>query len=71
MRPTYRVAREDGPDHAKHFLVEALVGECVVGRGTGNRKADAEQSAARDALRRMESPDRAEGDILSSPVETG
>ena len=70
-RPTYRVVREAGPDHAKHFLVEALVGERVVGRGTGSRKADAEQSAARDALRRMESPDGAEADVLSSPVETG
>lgn len=71
MRPTYRVVREAGPDHAKHFLVEALVGDRVVGRGAGNRKADAEQSAARDALRRMESPDRAEDDVVSSPVESG
>ena len=55
MPPTYRVVREGGPDHAKHFLVEALVGDCVVGRGDGSRKADAEQAAARDALRRMES----------------
>ena len=69
--PTYRVVREAGPDHAKHFLVEALVGQRVVGRGAGSRKADAEQSAARDALRRMESPDRAEVDALSPPVETG
>ena len=71
MRPTYRVVREAGPDHAKHFLVEALVGDRVVGRGAGNSKADAEQSAAREALRWMESPDRAEADVLSSPVETG
>ena len=46
------------------------MGERVVGRGAGSRKADAEQSAARDALRRMESPDRAEVDALSPPVET-
>ena len=71
MRPTYRVVREAGPDHAKHFLVEALVGDRVVGKGAGNRKADAGQSAARDALRRMESPEGAEGDALSTPVETG
>lgn len=70
-RPTYRVVREAGPDHAKHFLVEALVGDRVVGRGTGSRKADAEQSAARDALRRMESPDHADEDVRSTPVETG
>ena len=55
-RPTYRVVREGGPDHAKHFIVEALVGDRVVGKGTGSRKADAEQSAARDALARMELP---------------
>ena len=71
MRPTYRVVREAGPDHAKHFLVEALVGDRVVGKGAGNRKVDAEQSAARDALRRMESPDGAEDDALWSSVETG
>ena len=47
----YRVVREDGPEHNKHFEVEALINSNVVGRGSGKSKRDAEQNAAREALR--------------------
>lgn len=51
ITPTYRVAAEEGPSHARTFVVEALVGEHVIGRGEGRSKRQAEQAAARNALR--------------------
>lgn len=50
ITPTYRVAAEEGPSHARRFVVEALVGEHVIGRGEGSSKRQAEQAAARNAL---------------------
>ena len=48
---SYRVVREDGPEHSKVFEVEAMINSNPVGRGTGKSKRDAEQNAAREALR--------------------
>ena len=47
---SYRVIREEGPEHNKTFLVEAMINSNPVGRGTGRSKRDAEQNAAREAL---------------------
>lgn len=46
----YELLREDGPEHDKTFVVEALVGEQRVGCGTGRSKKAAEQQAAYEAL---------------------
>jgi ribonuclease-3 len=51
ITPTYRVVIEEGPAHARRFVVEALVGEHVAGRGEGSSKRQAEQAAASAALR--------------------
>ena len=53
--PTYAVVRESGPDHDKLFEVEVTVNGEVVGRGTGRSKKEAEQSAAKQALRQARS----------------
>ena len=47
---TYVVVGEEGPDHDKRFIVEAKVGENVIGTGTGRTKKAAEQEAAYNAL---------------------
>ncbi len=47
--PEYAVT-EEGPDHAKLFTVEVLVGGRVMGRGQGRNKKQAELDAARRAL---------------------
>lgn len=49
--PVYRVAGEEGPPHARVFTAEALLNGRVVGRGQGGSKKQAEQEAARDALK--------------------
>lgn len=47
---TYRLVAEDGPDHNKIFVVEVLVGEKVMGNGSGSTKKAAEQEAAYHAI---------------------
>ncbi len=46
----YVVSGESGPDHDKHFEVEARLNSNVIGRGTGKTKRAAEQEAAKEAL---------------------
>ena len=48
--PQYRLVSAEGPDHARHYIVEAMVDNEVVGRGEGRNRRDAETEAAREAL---------------------
>jgi len=48
--PTYRLVEALGPDHDKRFTVEVIIGEAVLGRGSGRSKKMAETEAARLAL---------------------
>lgn len=50
VTPNYKVIREVGPDHSKHFTVGVYLGDKEVGRGDGSSKQIAEQSAAKQAL---------------------
>lgn len=52
---SYRMAGEQGPDHAKTFSAEVLLNGAVVGSGVGRSKKEAEQAAAADALSREKS----------------
>lgn len=46
----YELRKEEGPEHAKIFTVEAYVGDVMVGCGKGHSKKSAEQQAAYEAL---------------------
>ena len=48
---TYVVVSSSGPDHEKIFEVEARMNSNIIGRGTGRTKREAEQNAAKEALR--------------------
>jgi len=50
LTPSYRVLTIEGPEHAREFTVEVLIGEDVFGVGNGRSKRVAEQEAARIAL---------------------
>jgi ribonuclease-3 len=50
--PTYNVIKEDGPDHAKNFVIEVYINGKPEAKGTGKSKSEAEQSAAHKALKR-------------------
>ncbi|HUU46309.1 MAG TPA: ribonuclease III [Acidobacteriota bacterium] len=52
--PRYETVNESGPDHEKVFtIVVHADGKCI-GRGVGSNKKDAEQQAAREALRGLD-----------------
>ncbi|MDZ7660558.1 ribonuclease III [Fodinibius sp.] len=52
--PTYEVISESGPGHDKTFGVEVYVDEKPMAQGKGKSKKEAEQEAARKALKILE-----------------
>lgn len=53
--PHYRVLEETGPDHDKTFMVGVYVGSRLCGKGRGSSKQAAQQAAAAEALKALES----------------
>ncbi len=51
--PRYSVVDESGPDHDRQFTVEVSISTEIVGRGTGRNKKEAEQNAAREAIKSL------------------
>jgi ribonuclease-3 len=52
--PRYRIAQEEGPDHARTFVAVVEANGKALGEGRGKSKKEAEQAAASEALNRME-----------------
>ena len=50
MAPKYIVIKENGPDHAKEFVIEVVVNQRSIAKGMGKSKAESEQKAAENAL---------------------
>ena len=46
----YELIEENGPEHDKIFTVEAVLGDKILGKGSGRTKKAAEQQAAYEAL---------------------
>lgn len=53
--PQYKTLQTFGPDHAKEFKVGAFLKGRRLGQGSGTSKQDAEEHAAKDALRALTS----------------
>jgi ribonuclease-3 len=53
LTPRYRIVDSSGPAHARSFQVEVVVGDSVLGEGEGQSRKQAEQEAARRALRSL------------------
>ncbi len=51
ITPTYKVLKEWGPDHAKHFLVGVYLDKDKVADGEGLSKHEAEEEAAQKAIK--------------------
>lgn len=45
--------KEKGPDHKKIFCIEVRLKKIIYGTGTGENKKEAEQDAAREALKKL------------------
>jgi ribonuclease-3 len=54
VTPHYRVIGSEGPDHARTFTVQVMVGTEVWGQGSGHSKQAAAQAAAAEAMLRAE-----------------
>ncbi len=52
--PRYHVLRESGPDHDKQFQASVLIGGELKGTGWGRNKKEAEQEAAKNALKELD-----------------
>ena len=50
ITPLYKVLKEWGPDHAKHFIIGVFLAETLVAQGEGSSKQEAEEEAAKNAL---------------------
>lgn len=50
VTPTYRVLKEDGPDHNKIFVVGVYLDKEKIAEGTGTSKQEAQVAAAEQAL---------------------
>ena len=51
ITPTYKVTSEFGPDHEKQFTVGGFLKDELVAEGEGASKQEAEQNAAKNALK--------------------
>jgi len=60
-RPVYEIVSTTGPGHAPHFVVRVLLDDRVLGTGEGDKKQEAEQIAARQALQNWQPPPSADG----------
>jgi len=50
----YTIEREEGPDHDKIFVAHVEINGKIEGRGIGKNKKEAEQSAAKQVLERIQ-----------------
>ncbi|MBZ9573014.1 ribonuclease III [Patescibacteria group bacterium] len=51
ITPNYKVLKEWGPDHARHFVVGVFLDDEIVAEGEGSSKQEAEETAAQTALK--------------------
>ncbi len=51
VTPGYKTVKESGPDHDKKFTVGVYIGKDLIASGTGESKQEAEQNAAKEALK--------------------
>ncbi|GLC82898.1 ribonuclease III [Lacrimispora brassicae] len=63
---SYELLREEGPDHNKVFEAQVLIGQEVIGRGTGRTKKAAEQVAAYHGILSVKNMETPSGDTFMS-----
>lgn len=52
--PEYRIVKQEGEEHKKIFTAEVYINGRLYGEGTGKSKKDAQMSAAKEALKKLE-----------------
>lgn len=54
ITPTYRTVETTGPAHQRHFVVEVLIGNHIIARGSGHSQPAARHAAAQHALQYLQ-----------------
>ncbi len=54
ITPIYKVLKEKGPDHAKHFTIGVFLEQELIAQGSGLSKQEAEENAAKKGLEMKE-----------------
>jgi ribonuclease-3 len=54
MHVNYTIVEVSGPAHERYFTCAAIVDGAEMGRGSGAAKKQAEQSAAKEVLEKLE-----------------
>lgn len=52
--PEYKITKEEGPEHKKTFSVAVYLNEKIIGKGEGTSKKNAEETAAKNALEKID-----------------
>jgi ribonuclease-3 len=58
--PVYELLRESGPDHQKRFEIQLFISGRVISQGAGRTKKEAEQMAAKEALKLLQKEQKAD-----------
>lgn len=58
LTPQYHVLKESGPEHEKQFQASVMIGGEIRGTGWGKSKKEAEQEAAKNALKDLNANDQ-------------
>lgn len=52
VTPSYRVLKESGPDHKKHFIIGVYIDKDLIAKGAGASKQEAQMQAAENGLKK-------------------
>ena len=66
LAPKYEIVREWGPDHNRNFESACSVNGKTLSTGTGKNKKEAEQSAAQQAIKKLQIPFTSPSDLKIS-----
>jgi ribonuclease-3 len=61
--PQYELLSDEGPPHARHYVVEVRVGGQALGRGEGRSRREAETEAATLALMALDAENHRQGGL--------
>lgn len=54
--PVYKLKKEDGQEHKKTFFIDIFIKDTFYGRGSSHQKKQAEQQAAKQAIKKLKIP---------------
>lgn len=69
ITPTYRVIKEEGPDHDKTFTVGVYINATLLGTGVGHSKQEAQSLAASEGIKYYQKKHKITPDYLGNSMK--